>query len=527
MKIPNQDYPVCNLESHHFAPEPAFFVIFGATGDLAHRKIFPALFDLYLEGSLPSGMLIIGFARRNLNHREFRSQIFEDVRAHARHSAFSASEFDAFSAHIWYLQADLEQSEGYKTLANIIAGKNPDFFNLEGNSTGSPSLPRNALFYLAVSPENFGRIAENLGNAGLGTYSHDATIAGSPSLTQGWRRLVVEKPYGRDMQSARALTSLLHRHFRETDIYRIDHYLGKETVQNLLYLRFANSVFEPIWNCHHISSIEISVFEQDGIGQRGGYYDSAGAARDMLQNHLTQLMCLVTMEPPASLNPESIRDEKVKVLQSIRHFSPQELVQHARRGQYTEGVSTDGTVIPAYRNESRVNPDSTTETYAELTLELDNWRFSGVPITLRTGKAFAEKFSEIVIHFKRPPAALFAAQCGERLISNALTIRIQPDEGVWLTFNTKLPGVPAIKASHLRFSWREVSDYLPEAYERLIADALAGDSTLFIRADESEHAWAVIDELEKAWNETNPDASPKGGGLWLYPAFSAIPTSKE
>jgi len=526
MNVINQDYPVCNLEAHRFAPEPAFFVIFGATGDLAHRKIFPALFDLHQEGALPEGMVIIGFARRSLRHAEFRQQVLEDVRAHARHSSFPDSAFEAFSSRIWYLQADLEQPEGYHALAKIIAGENPGFFAADDGEPRSLSLPRNALFYLAVGPEHFGGIAENLGTAGLGTSVADSGKPDSPAGSQGWRRLVVEKPYGRDAESARALTNLLHRHFRETDIYRIDHYLGKETVQNLLYLRFANSVFEPIWNCHHISGIEISVFEQDGIGQRGGYYDTAGAARDMLQNHLTQLMCLVTMEPPATLDPESIRDEKVKVLQSIRHYSPSELVRHARRGQYIEGTGPDGTIIPAYRKESKVSPDSATETYAQLTLELDNWRFSGVPITLRTGKAFAEKFSQIVIQFKRPPSALFAAQCGEKLVSNALTIRIQPDEGVWLTFNAKLPGVPAIKASHLRFSWREVSNYLPEAYERLIADALAGDSTLFIRADESEHAWAVIDELEKAWRETDPEAPPEAGGLWRYPAFSPIPPSQ-
>lgn len=523
MNVINQEYPVCNLEANRFAPEPAFFVIFGATGDLAHRKIFPALFDLHQEGILPQDMVIIGFARRSMHHDEFRQQILQDVRTYARHSTFSDLDFAAFSSRIWYLRADLEQFEGYQTLAKIISGEAPDFFAGNSEKPHSFSLPRHALFYLAVGPEHFGKIAENLGKAGLGTSAADSGKLASQPGGHGWRRLVVEKPYGRDTESARSLTNLLHRHFRETDIYRIDHYLGKETVQNLLYLRFANSVFEPIWNCHHISSIEISVFEQDGIGQRGGYYDTAGAARDMLQNHLTQLMCLVTMEPPATLDPESIRDEKVKVLQSIRRYSASELVRHARRGQYFEGKSAEGAVIPAYRKESKVNPDSTTETYAQLTLELDNWRFSGVPITLRTGKAFAEKFSQIVIQFKRPPSALFAAQCGEKLVSNALTIRIQPDEGVWLTFNAKLPGVPAIKASHLRFSWREVSNYLPEAYERLIADALAGDSTLFIRADESEHAWAVIDELEKAWRETDPEALPEEGGLWYYPAFSPIP----
>jgi glucose-6-phosphate 1-dehydrogenase len=275
-------------------------------------------------------------------------------------------------------------------------------------------------------------------------------------------------------------------------------------VQNLLYLRFANSVFEPIWNRNHIESIEISVFETEGIGQRGGYYDKAGAARDMLQNHLIQLMCLATMEPPASLDPESIRNEKVKVLLSISPYDVDRFIQNSTRGQYTEGVSPDGQSIPAYRKAAKVDPDSTTETYVSLRLELDNWRFSGVPIILHTGKAFAQKFSQIVINFRRPPAALFAAQCGDSLIHNSLTLRIQPDEGVWLRFNA-------------------VSDYLPEAYERLIADALAGDSTLFIRADESEHAWSIVDAMEAAWASVVPTAEPDRGGLRFYPAGSPVP----
>jgi glucose-6-phosphate 1-dehydrogenase len=339
----------------------------------------------------------------------------------------------------------------------------------------------------------------------------------------GWRRLVVEKPYGADGGSARRLTEALQRNFDEKDIYRIDHYLGKETVQNLLYLRFSNSIFEPLWNRNHIEAIDISVFETEGIGGRGGYYDQAGASRDMLQNHLVQLMCLTTMEPPASLDPESIRDEKVKVLQSITLKGAKDLLSRSRRGQYAQGRSPDGKDIPAYVEEAKVRPESRTETYVSLRLELDNWRFSGVPITLRTGKAFAEKYSEIVIHYRRPPVALFAAQCGDALVPNALTIRIQPDEGVWLRFNAKVPGMPAIKPSELRFSYREVADYLPEAYERLITDALSGDSTLFIRADESEGAWRIVDALEEAWAGADPGGEPAQGGLILYPAGSSVP----
>ena len=518
MNITASQYPFCSLDGGSLKPEAAFFVVFGATGDLAKRKIFPALFDLYAEATLPKGLLMIGFARKALLHETFRADMLEGCRKYSRHADGIDKIWDGFAARIFYLASDINDASGYSRLASIIVGAE----RLPG--LGSTWMnPEHALFYLAVGPEHFELIAENLGKAGLGsrnTYTRTGALA---QASAPWRKLVVEKPYGKDRESALQLTEVLQRNFLEKDIYRIDHYLGKETVQNLLYLRFANSVFEPIWNRNHIESIEISVFETEGIGQRGGYYDKAGAARDMLQNHLIQLMCLATMEPPASLDPESIRNEKVKVLLSISPYDADRFIQNSTRGQYTEGVSPDGQSIPAYRKAAKVDPDSTTETYVSLRLELDNWRFSGVPIILHTGKAFAQKFSQIVINFRRPPAALFAAQCGDRLIHNSLTLRIQPDEGVWLRFNAKVPGIPAIKASDLHFSFKDVSDYLPEAYERLIADALAGDSTLFIRADESEHAWSIVDAMEAAWASVVPTAKPDRGGLRFYPAGSPVP----
>lgn len=506
--------PICNLEDKAFSPEPAVFVVFGATGDLAHRKIFPALYDLFAGGILPGDLVIVGFARRPYTDEAFRDEVRASCAAFARSGSFSEKGWERFARRIFYLLSDLDQPEGYRRLAAMMAGTDAAM----NAALGGRPLPRNALFYLAVGPAYFGPIARRLGEAGLGT-------AEGSGAGEGWRRLVVEKPYGHDGASAQALTATLQDAFAEKDIYRIDHYLGKETVQNLLYLRFANAVFEPVWNRNHIEAIDISVYETEGIGERGGYYDAAGAARDMMQNHLVQLMCLTTMEPPASLDPESIRDEKVKVLRSIAAYSPAEFLRRARRGQYVRGADGGGGPRRAYREESKVDPGSTTETYASLRLELDNWRFSGVPITLSTGKAFAEKFSQIVIRFRRPPAALFAARCGDALAPNELTIRIQPDEGVWLRFNAKVPGVAAIKPSELRFSYRQVADYLPEAYERLIADALAGDSTLFIRADESEYAWSVLDGLEEAWAAADPGGSPERGGLILYPAGSPIPMS--
>lgn len=502
--------PLCDLDDRAFEPESAVFVVFGATGDLAHRKIFPALYDLFADGILPANLVIVGFARRPLADQAFRNDVKTFCATFARRGSFSDEDWERFAARVFYLRSDLDDPEGYRRLSLIVGGSDEAF----NAALGDRPLPPNALFYLAVGPSYFGPIAERLKEAGLGSVER---------TNGGWRRLVVEKPYGGDAASARALTAALQDAFAEKDIYRIDHYLGKETVQNLLYLRFANAVFEPVWNRNHIESIDISVYETDGIGERGGYYDAAGAARDMMQNHLVQLMCLTTMEPPASLDPESIRDEKVKVLRSIAAYSPDEYLRRARRGQYSSGCDALGRERRAYREESKVRPGSTTETYASLKLELDNWRFSGVPITLSTGKAFSEKFSQIVIRFRRPPAALFAARCGDTLAPNELTIRIQPDEGVWLRFNAKVPGMAAIKPNELRFSYREVADYLPEAYERLITDALAGDSTLFIRADESEYAWRVLDGLEKAWATADPADIPERGGLILYPAGSPIP----
>lgn len=523
MNNKSESYPLCSLDNGAFAPEAALFVVFGATGDLAHRKIFPALFDLFAGDILPRDLLIVGFARKPLDDASYREDLKQSCVKYARRGKFSDRQWKSFSERIFYLASDLDDPAGYSLLADIIAGRDAGF---KARAKGR-SCSANALFYLAVGPEHFGAIAGRLSEAGLGSAGSGASggEAGQEGLKgrEGWRRLVVEKPYGRDGKSALALTAALHNGFAEKDIYRIDHYLGKETVQNLLYLRFANSVFEPVWNRNHIESIDISVFETEGIGERGGYYDSAGAARDMLQNHLIQLMCLTTMEPPASLDPESIRDEKVKVLQSVSRFLPRDILSRSRRGQYVGGNDSEGGQARAYRDESRVRPDSTTETFVSLRVELDNWRFSGVPIRLSTGKAFASKFSQIIIHFRRPPVALFAAQCGDTLMHNTLTIRIQPDEGVWLRFNAKVPGIPAIKASELRFSYREVADYLPEAYERLIADALAGDSTLFIRADESEHAWRIVDALEAAWASVDAHAAPEDGGLLLYPVGSAVP----
>jgi glucose-6-phosphate 1-dehydrogenase len=406
------------------------------------------------------------------------------------------AEWAAFARRLSYHRGSFDDPAAYRSLAARVAA-----------AASRPEPVANALFYLAVAPEEFAVVARNLAAAGLGSSAGPAAP---------FRRIVVEKPFGRDRASARELNAVLQGCFDERDIFRIDHYLGKETVRNLMYFRFANSIFEPLWNRNHIESVEIDVLETGGIGARGGYYDRAGAARDMLQNHLIQLLCLVAMESPASLGSESIRDEKVKVLRSIRDYSAAELLARSARGQYAAGEadgSANGSAARAYLDEDRVAPGSRTETYAALRLEVDNWRFAGVPFVLRTGKALDRQLSEIRVTFRRPPATLFQGYCGDRLSPNVLTLRIQPDEGAWLRFNAKVPGADRVSARELRFSYRERNDaYLPEAYERLITDALAGDSTLFIRSDETDEAWRIVDALEAAW--------ASAGGPALYPAGS-------
>ena len=490
----NESYGYCDLSGTALEPEAAAIVVFGATGDLARRKIFPALYNLERQGILPRESRIIGFARRELSLEAFLEQMRGACVLYSHSKPLDEAAWERLAGRVSYHRGSFDEESDYRALAGRLS---------------EPGVPANALFYLAVAPEEFAVVARGLAQAGLG--------GRAGGVRQGFRRLVVEKPFGRDQESARSLNATLQSCFEEDDIFRIDHYLGKETVQNLLYFRFANSIFEPLWNRNHIESVHIDVLETGGIGSRAGYYERAGAARDMLQNHLIQLLCLVAMEPPASLDPESVRDEKVKVLKSIRDYSSSELLARSTRGQYLGGKSAEGQALPAYADEERVAPGSTTETFVSLRLDVDNWRFAGVPFTLRTGKALDRQVSEITVTFRKPPATLFACYCGELLSPNVLTLRIQPDEGMWLRVNAKEPGADRVAPKELRFAYRERNDaYFPEAYERLIADALAGDSTLFIRSDETEEAWRIVDALEAAWAEGPP---PR-----LYPVGSSGPS---
>ena len=458
---------------------PTATIIFGATGDLTHRKIIPAFYHLAKNKLLPDDFAIIGFARRPKSDEEFRKDLGEALQKFSHTKPIDEEVWKKLAARIHYVQGELHDPEAYKRLAQKLK-----------TLPETPKIGENYLFYLATSPEFFGQAAQNIAAAGLAS-KHDGTR----------HRLIVEKPFGSDLKSAQELNHDLQGAFAEKDIFRIDHYLGKETVQNLMYFRFANAIYEPLWNRRYIDHVQITVAEQVGVESRGGYYDHAGASRDMLQNHLFQLFTLTAMEPPASLDAESIRDEKVKVLRSIATPSMEFLQKNAVRAQYGGGY-INNKAIPSYRQEEKVAHDSLTETFVAARFEVDNWRWSGVPFYLRTGKALALQFTEINIVFKRPPSVLFAAAGDDRLSRNSLRIRIQPNEGISLNFNAKVPGKASAEQVEMDFLYKSGFDhYLPEAYERLLVDALVGESTLFTRSDEVEQAWRLVDSLRDMWNK--------------------------
>jgi glucose-6-phosphate 1-dehydrogenase len=482
MSIANDD-PSCPpmLSKSPLQVQPTAAVIFGATGDLTHRKIIPAFYHLAKNKLLPEDFAIFGFARRPKSDAEFRDDLEKALLEFSHTKPVDMDVWKKLAAHIYYFQGELDQPEDYKKLAAKLKAI-PE----------AAKIGENYLFYLATAPTFFGVAAQNLAAAGLA------------SRQDGTRhRLIVEKPFGEDLKSAQQLNRDLQAAFAETDIFRIDHYLGKETVQNLMYFRFANSIYEPLWNRLYIDHVQITVAERVGVEGRGGYYDHAGASRDMLQNHLFQLLTLTAMEPPASLDGQSIRDEKVKVLRSIPTPSLDFLQKNVVRAQYGGGYIGDK-AIPAYRQEEKVAHDSLTETFVAARFEIDNWRWNGVPFYLRTGKALAAQFTEINIIFKRPPSVLFAAAGDDRLRRNSLRIRIQPNEGISINFNSKVPGQAAAEMVEMNFLYRSGFDhYLPEAYERLLVDALIGESTLFTRSDEVEQAWRLVDSVHRSWDQQN------------------------
>jgi glucose-6-phosphate 1-dehydrogenase len=489
------DLLVCRLDGRRKALEPCAVVIFGASGDLTSRKLIPALYHLFIENQLPEPFRVIGFARRPKSDEAWREELLEDYKAYSRVKPADISRWAEFASRVSYCQGEFGDPEAYDRLGKML-----------GNSTNE-AMRRNVIYYLATAPTQFAEIAERLAAGGLLDKEE------APGLA---RRVVVEKPFGRDLVSARKLNDDLGRFVSEKQIFRIDHYLGKETVQNILMFRFSNSIFEPLWNRQIIDHVQITVSEKLGVGSRGGYYDESGALRDMVQNHLLQVLALVAMEPPVSLEAEAIRDEKVKLLKSIR--IPQCNADHfcAVRGQYVAG-EIDGQNAPAYRSEPKVSPASNTETFVALRLLIDNWRWSGVPFYLRTGKRLPVAASEVRVQFRPTPNVLFAAQCGPRLDANALTLRLQPNEGISLRFNGKVPGQSLqIRPVRMHFNYEsEFGAYTPEAYERLLLEVMGGDSTLFIRRDEVEAAWSIVDPLRLAWqNKPLTEAEFYRAGTW-------------
>ena len=456
---------------------PFVMVIFGASGDLTNRKLVPALFGLQHEGAMPADYSIIGFARRPKSDDEFRQEMKEGLDKFSRLRPVSDPDWKNFTPKLSYHQGNFDDPKAYQALKKTL-----DEFKKTRGLTQH-------VFYLATAPDYFATVVQQLAAAGL--VGHN--IPG---------RVVVEKPFGHDYASAKTLVTDLQACLNESNLFRIDHYLGKETVQNLLYFRFANSIWEPIWNSNLIDNIQITVAEKEGVGTRGAFYDGVGAMRDMVQNHMMQLLSITAMEPPANLSSESIRDEKVKVLRSIPTPKAEIIPASTVRAQY------DG-----YRQTDRVSPNSSTETYAALKLQIDNWRWSGVPFYLRTGKALTTRASEIVVVFRRPPAALFRAEFGDLLHRNAMHIRLQPDEGVHLCFNAKQPGRSSVQPVDMEFCYStEFGSYSPEAYERLLGDAIFGDSTLFTRADEVLEAWRIVDSIRDGWK--NSPMAKYATGSW-------------
>jgi glucose-6-phosphate 1-dehydrogenase len=477
-----EDLKTCRLGESRKALDPCSIVIFGASGDLTARKLVPALYHLAKEKQMPSDFRIVGFARREKTDESWRTELREALDQFSRTKPVDDQVWTDFAKHIFYCPGDLTEKKSYQSLEKKLS------------SFGSGPLRQNLLFYLATMPSQFGPAVEELHEAGL---IHKANGA---SNGQGWQRIVVEKPFGHDLASAYELNRELTRYAAEQQVFRIDHYLGKETVQNIMMFRFSNSIFERLWNRESVEHVQITVSEELGVGQRGGYYEEAGALRDMVQNHLLQVLSLIAMEPPVSLDAESIRDEKVKLLKSIRAMKPEDVARQVVRGQYFAGT-VDGQQRQGYRQETKVKPDSNIETYVAAKLLIDNWRWSGVPFYLRTGKSLPVSASEVRIQFRPTPHVLFAAECGQNLDANALALRLQPNEGIYLRFNGKVPGTSLeVRPVRMHFSYdAEFGAYTPEAYERLLLEAMAGDATLFIRRDEVETAWQIVDSIRRGW----------------------------
>jgi glucose-6-phosphate 1-dehydrogenase len=459
---------------------PTSIVIFGASGDLTQRKLIPSFFNLFRKRKTPKNFNIVGYGGTPFTHEQFRDHLHAGLTKYAGYE-FTQKVWSLFAPNVYYHQGKYNNQADFENLSSYLD-------TLENGTA-------NRLYYMSIPPSLFPAIISNL----------DAT--NQLEEDGGWRRVVVEKPFGTDLESAKELNQQVHKVLNEKQIYRIDHYLGKETVQNILFTRFANTIFEPLWNRNYIDSVQITVTEEVGVGHRGGYYDGVGVLRDMFQNHLLQLVTLVAMEPPASFNADALRNEKVKVLSAIQPINGEQVAYNTVRAQYR-----------GYLDEADVKGNSTTPTYAALRLFINNWRWQGIPFYLRSGKSMAEKQTQIIIRFKEPPLAMFPMPPGQKMTPNMLVLYLQPDEGVHLRFEAKAPDTMAeTRSVDMEFHYAESfgPTAIPEAYERLLLDAIQGDAALFTRADEVEKAWALIDPIVQAW-ETNqtPPLATYDPGSW-------------
>jgi glucose-6-phosphate 1-dehydrogenase len=463
-------------------PEPCVLVVFGASGDLTRRKIFPALYALALRNLLPESFAVLGVARTAWEDDEFRGRMEAAVREFGR-DEFRQDVWDELATRTFYVGTDFANESGEDVVAQRLTK-----LDEEGGTSG------NRVYYLAVPPDAMEVLVRELGER---------------RSSNGWHRLIVEKPFGRDLESARRLNELVHEHFTEAEVFRIDHYLGKETVQNMLVLRFANGIFEPIWNRQFVDHVQITVAESLGIEQRAGFYEQAGAIRDIFQNHLLQLVALTAMEPPIDFDADSVRNEKVKVLRAIRTAEPEDVV----RGQYGRGF-IEGEEVPGYREEEDVDPASQTETYVAAKLHIDNWRWADTPIYVRTGKRLPRRETTIAIQFQRAPHLPF--EDIDELRPNLLLIHVQPDEGISLAMGAKVPGQGMrIRTVHMDFLYGGAFRVdLPEAYERLLLDSMRGDATLFTRADEVEEQWKLVDEIVGNWQDEGAELPTYAAGTW-------------